>query len=140
MNGPFSIGRPIAIVWLPPAAGAWFGAGLVVAIATKGPTSVILPGVGKPGLNLAKAAHSPELTKAFETHHDENQGRIERLEEIFELINMPARSKTCDAIVGILEEGKEVMEDFGDSPALDAGLLAGAQAVEHYEISRYGHS
>jgi ferritin-like metal-binding protein YciE len=66
------------------------------------------------------------------------EGQVGRLEEIFELIRKPARGKTCDAILGILDEGKEVMEEFGDSPALDAGLLAGAQAVEHYEISRYG--
>jgi ferritin-like metal-binding protein YciE len=63
---------------------------------------------------------------------------VERLEDIFEQIQKPARGKTCDAILGIVEEGKEVMDEFGDSDALDAGLLAGAQAVEHYEISRYG--
>ena len=87
---------------------------------------------------LAKAANSDQLRNAFETHRDETEGQVGRLEEIFELIRKPARGKTCDAILGILDEGKEVMEEFGDSPALDAGLLAGAQAVEHYEISRYG--
>jgi ferritin-like metal-binding protein YciE len=87
---------------------------------------------------LAKAANSDQLRNAFETHREETKGQVGRLEEIFELIGKPARGKTCDAILGILDEGKEVMEEFGDSPALDAGLLAGAQAVEHYEISRYG--
>jgi ferritin-like metal-binding protein YciE len=87
---------------------------------------------------MAKAAHSPDLKKAFEVHREETQGQIERIEQIFELMEMPARGKTCDAIIGILHEGKEVMEEFGNSSALDAGLLAGAQAVEHYEMSRYG--
>ena len=87
---------------------------------------------------MAKAADSEDLRKAFETHRDETEGQIERLVQIFELIEKPARTKTCDAVLGIVEEGKEVMEDFEGSEALDAGLLAGAQAVEHYEISRYG--
>lgn len=87
---------------------------------------------------MAKAANSDELRQAFEKHRDQTEGQVERLEEIFEHIQKPARGKTCDAIIGIVEEGKEVMEEFGDSDALDAGLLAGAQAVEHYEISRYG--
>ena len=87
---------------------------------------------------MAKAAQSPELKEAFETHRDQTEGQIERLEQVFELLGKAARGKTCDAILGIIEEGKEVMEDFKDSPAIDAGLLAGAQAVEHYEISRYG--
>jgi ferritin-like metal-binding protein YciE len=63
---------------------------------------------------------------------------VERLEKIFELIDKPARGKTCDAIVGILDEGKEIMEEYKGTEALDAGMLAAAQAVEHYEISRYG--
>ena len=88
---------------------------------------------------LAKAANLGELRNAFEKHRVETEGQVGRLEEIFELIGKPARGKTCDAILGILDEGKEVMAEFDDSPALDAGLLlAGAQAVEHYEISRYG--
>jgi ferritin-like metal-binding protein YciE len=87
---------------------------------------------------MAKAAHSPDLKKAFEVHREETQGQIERIEQIFELMEMPARGKTCDAIIGILDEGKEVIQEFGNSSALDAGLLAGAQAVEHYEMSRYG--
>jgi ferritin-like metal-binding protein YciE len=87
---------------------------------------------------MAKAAQSDQLRAAFEKHHDETEGHIERLEQIFELLGKPARGKKCDAIEGILDEGKEIMAEYEDAPALDAGLLAGAQAVEHYEISRYG--
>jgi ferritin-like metal-binding protein YciE len=87
---------------------------------------------------MAKAAQSEKLQAAFEKHHDETEGQIERLEQIFELLGKAARGKKCDAIEGILDEGKEVMEEYADTPALDAGLLAAAQAVEHYEISRYG--
>jgi ferritin-like metal-binding protein YciE len=87
---------------------------------------------------MAKAAQSDQLRSAFEKHHDETEGHIERLEQVFELLGKPARGKKCDAIEGILDEGKEVMEEYEDMPALDAGLLAAAQAVEHYEISRYG--
>ena len=87
---------------------------------------------------MAKAAQSDELRAAFEKHHAETEGQVERLEQVFELIGKKAQGKTCDAIVGIVEEGQEVMKEYKGSPALDAGLLAGAQAVEHYEISRYG--
>ncbi len=87
---------------------------------------------------MAKAAQSDQLRAAFEKHHDETEGHIERLEQVFELLGKPARGKKCEAIEGILEGGKEVMEEYEDTPALDAGLLAAAQAVEHYEISRYG--
>jgi ferritin-like metal-binding protein YciE len=87
---------------------------------------------------MAKAAMSDQLRAAFEKHHDETEHQIERLEHIFELLGKPARGKKCDAIEGILDEGKEVMDQYADTPALDAGLLAAAQAVEHYEISRYG--
>jgi ferritin-like metal-binding protein YciE len=87
---------------------------------------------------LARAVNSNDLREAFLHHRDETKGQVERLEGVFELIGKSARGKTCDAIDGILEEGNGVMEDFKDNPALDAGLLAGAQAVEHYEISRYG--
>lgn len=87
---------------------------------------------------MAKAVRSPELKTAFEHHREQTKMQIERLEEIFELLEKPARGKTCDAINGILEEGKGIMEDFEGSDALDAGLLAAAQSVEHYEISRYG--
>lgn len=87
---------------------------------------------------MAKNAESEELRQAFETHRLETEGQIERLEKVFELLGKPARGVACEAINGIIEEGKEVMEDFADSEALDAGILAAAQAVEHYEITRYG--
>lgn len=87
---------------------------------------------------MAKAAHSDELKAAFEKHHTETEGQIERLEQVFELLEKPARGKTCPAILGLVEEGQEVMKEFKTSDAHDAGLLSGAQAVEHYEISRYG--
>src|ERR1700724_2257028 len=87
---------------------------------------------------MAKAANSDELRAAFEKHHDETEGQVERLEKVFEMIDKPARGKTCDAIIGILDEGKEIMEEFKGCEALDAGMLAAAQAVEHYEIARYG--
>ena len=87
---------------------------------------------------MAKAAQSGKLRAAFEKHHGETEGQVKRLEQIFELLEVPARGKTCDAIMGILDEGKEIMEEYKGCEALDAGLLAAAQAVEHYEISRYG--
>ena len=87
---------------------------------------------------MAKAANSDQLRAAFEKHHDETEGQIGRLEQIFELLGKPARGKKCDAIEVILDEGTEIMEEYKGEPALDAGLLAAAQAVEHYEISRYG--
>ena len=87
---------------------------------------------------MAKAAESEELQAAFEKHHGETEGQISRLEQVFEEIGEKPQAKTCAAIIGILDEGKEIMEDYKGSPALDAGLLSAAQAVEHYEISRYG--
>jgi ferritin-like metal-binding protein YciE len=87
---------------------------------------------------MAKAATSDKLRAAFEKHHDETEGQIERLEQVFELIDKPAKGKTCDAILGLLDEGKEVMEEYKGTEALDAALLAAAQAVEHYEMARYG--
>lgn len=87
---------------------------------------------------LAKGAQAAELKAAFEKHAAETEGQVERLEKVFEMIEKAPRGKTCPAIDGLAEEGAEVLEDFKDSDALDAGLLAGAQAVEHYEISRYG--
>ena len=87
---------------------------------------------------MAKAAQSVDLRSAFEKHHTETEGQVGRLEQVFDLIGKKAQGKTCDAIVGIVEEGQEIMKEYKGSPALDAGLLAAAQAVEHYEISRYG--
>ena len=87
---------------------------------------------------MAKAAQNEQLKAAFEKHHGETEGQIERLEEVFALIEKKPQGKTCAAIVGITEEGAEIMTEYKGTPALDAGLLAAAQAVEHYEISRYG--
>ncbi len=87
---------------------------------------------------MAKAAQSEELKAAFMKHLTETEGQIERLEKVFAVIEKKPQGKTCAAIVGITEEGAEIMEEYKGSPALDAGLLAAAQAVEHYEISRYG--
>jgi ferritin-like metal-binding protein YciE len=87
---------------------------------------------------MAKAAQSDQLRAAFEKHHSETEGQVERLERVFELIDKPARGKTCEAIQGLLDEGKEIMEEYKGTEALDAGLGAAAQAVEHYEIARYG--
>ncbi len=87
---------------------------------------------------MARGAASPELKQAFEHHREETEVHVERLQQIFEMLEKPARGKTCDAILGIIEEGKEVLEEFEGAPALDAGLTAAAQAVEHYEMARYG--
>jgi ferritin-like metal-binding protein YciE len=87
---------------------------------------------------LAKAAASEKVSAAFEKHRTETEGQVERLEQIFEQLGKPARGKTCPAIDGILEEGSEILEEYKDAPALDAGLVGAAQAVEHYEIARYG--
>jgi ferritin-like metal-binding protein YciE len=87
---------------------------------------------------MAKAASSDKLRAAFEKHYGETEGQVERLEQVFEMIEKPARGKTCEAIQGILDEGKEIMDEYKGSEALDVGMLAAAQAVEHYEISRYG--
>jgi ferritin-like metal-binding protein YciE len=87
---------------------------------------------------LARGAENPELKAAFATHRDETEGQIERLQQVFEMLGKRAQGKTCDAIEGIISEGEDVMETFKGEPALDAGLIASAQAVEHYEIARYG--
>ena len=87
---------------------------------------------------MAKAAQNEELSAAFEKHEDETEAQVERLEQVFEEIGEKPQGKTCAAIMGILDEGKEIMDEYKGSPALDAGLLAAAQSVEHYEISRYG--
>ena len=87
---------------------------------------------------MEKAAQSSELKKAFAKHRTETEGHVDRLEKVFAAIEKKAQGKTCDAIVGITDEGAEVMKEYKGSPALDAGLLAAAQAAEHYEISRYG--
>jgi ferritin-like metal-binding protein YciE len=87
---------------------------------------------------MAKAARSEDLKAAFQKHESETEMHVERLEEVFGEFDETPRAKTCDAILGMIEEGQEIMKEYKGSPALDAGLLAAAQAVEHYEISRYG--
>jgi ferritin-like metal-binding protein YciE len=87
---------------------------------------------------MAKAATSPELRAAFEKHRSETETQVERLEEVFSVIGQKAKGRTCPAINGILEEGSEVMKEYSGSPAIDAALISAAQAVEHYEITRYG--
>src|SRR5438105_4096169 len=87
---------------------------------------------------MAKAAQNSDLAAAFKKHRSETEGQVERLEQVFAEIDAKPQAKTCDAIMGILDEGNEIMDEYKGSPALDAGLLAAAQAVEHYEISRYG--
>ncbi len=87
---------------------------------------------------MAKAAESDQLRQALEKHRDETEVQIERLEQVFEMLEKPARGKTCEAVQGLVEESKDLMQDFKDSEALDAALIAAQQSVEHYEISRYG--
>jgi len=87
---------------------------------------------------MARAAQTEALKSAFEEHRDQTEDHIDRLEQIFEILGRPARGKTCEAIKGLLDEGEEIIEEFKGQPALDAGLISSAQAVEHYEIARYG--
>ncbi len=87
---------------------------------------------------LAKAAQNPDLKAAFEKHEAETEEQVSRLEQVFELLQKKPQGKKCPAIDGIIEEGQETAKEYKGSPALDSGLLAAAQAVEHYEISRYG--
>jgi ferritin-like metal-binding protein YciE len=87
---------------------------------------------------MEKAAKSKELKAAFLKHLAETKVHVERLEEVFKIIGEKPQKKTCAAILGITDEGDEIMQEYDGSPALDAGLLAAAQAVEHYEMSRYG--
>lgn len=89
-------------------------------------------------LKMAKAAESEELSTAFLAHRDQTEGQIERLEQVFDILDKAARGKQCDAIEGIIAEGEEIIEEFEETAALDAGLVSAAQAVEHYEIARYG--
>ncbi len=87
---------------------------------------------------MQRAAQSEELKAAFEKHKQETEGQIERLQQVFELIGKRAQGKTCDAIEGIIAEGDEIMDEYKGTVALDAGLISAAQAVEHYEMTRYG--
>ena len=87
---------------------------------------------------MARAASSPDLKAAFEKHKDETEGHVERLQQVFELMGRRAQGKTCEAIEGLISEGEEIIESFKGTLAIDAGLISAAQAVEHYEITRYG--
>jgi ferritin-like metal-binding protein YciE len=94
----------------------------------------VLRALGK----ISKAADSEKLAVALDTHRTETEGQIERLQQVFEMVGKPARGRPCEAISGILEEANEIAQEFKGSEALDAGLIAAQQAVEHYEITRYG--
>ena len=87
---------------------------------------------------MAKAAQNEDLKAAFEKHEAETEEQVSRLEQVFKLIDQKPQGKNCPAIIGIIEEGQEIIKDYKGSPALDAGLLSAAQSVEHYEITRYG--
>lgn len=87
---------------------------------------------------MKRAALAEELENALDRHREQTQGQIERLQRVFEIIGKPARGKTCEAIEGLIGEAEEVIEEYKGTPSIDAGLIACAQAVEHYEISRYG--
>ena len=87
---------------------------------------------------MAKAAQSEQLKQALTQHREETEHQIERLQQVFEHMGKRARGQTCEAIQGILEEGEEVIHEFEQGPVRDAGIIANAQAVEHYEMARYG--
>jgi ferritin-like metal-binding protein YciE len=87
---------------------------------------------------MAKKASDPELKKAFQDHAAQTQEHVARLEEVFQLSNLQPRGEKCEALEGLLEEAKDLLKDVKDPEVLDAGMLAAAQAVEHYEITRYG--
>jgi ferritin-like metal-binding protein YciE len=87
---------------------------------------------------LAKAARSPELRQAFASHFEETEGQVERLERIFVELGASARGKRCKGMEGLIEEGKEILEEEGDASVIDAALISAAQRVEHYEIAAYG--
>jgi ferritin-like metal-binding protein YciE len=87
---------------------------------------------------MIKASSNEELESALEAHLEETRGHVERLERVFESIDMRPRGKHCEGMAGILEEGKNLMEEDGDEAVLDAGFIAAAQRVEHYEITAYG--
>jgi ferritin-like metal-binding protein YciE len=87
---------------------------------------------------MAKEAENDDLKAAFTNHLEETKNHVQRLEKAFEMIGKPAKGKKCDAILGIVAEGKEVIDEVDDADTLDAGLIASGQAAEHYEIARYG--
>ena len=87
---------------------------------------------------LAKGASSDELREAIENHLDQTKGQVERLEQIFEGLDESPKGKTCQAMKGLIEEGSEILDEKGEESVLDAGIIAAAQKVEHYEIATYG--
>jgi ferritin-like metal-binding protein YciE len=87
---------------------------------------------------MAKATSTPELRRAFEEHLEQTKGHVRRLEQIFEGLGEQAKAKKCDGLRGIIEEGADVISDGEEGPVRDAGLIAGAQRVEHYEMAAYG--
>src|ERR1700730_18582379 len=87
---------------------------------------------------MAKASASPELRKAFEAHLQETQGHVERLERVFSEMGKKPKAETCEAIKGLIEEGEEMISSTEESPVRDAGIIAAANRVEHYEIAAYG--
>jgi ferritin-like metal-binding protein YciE len=87
---------------------------------------------------MAKKATNDKLAQAFNSHRDQTEGQIERLDQAFEMIGKKPRGKKCEAILGIIAEGQEAMEEVDDEDTLDAALIGAAQAAEHYEIARYG--
>jgi ferritin-like metal-binding protein YciE len=87
---------------------------------------------------MAKKASSEDLSAAFNEHLEQTRGQVKRLEQIFEMLGKAARGKKCDAIEGLTAEADEIIKEAEDDTVRDAGMLAAAQAVEHYEISRYG--
>ena len=87
---------------------------------------------------MVKKAKGGEMKKALETHRQETEGQVERLDQVFKMLDVPARGKKCEAIEGIIDEAKEHMDEIEDEQVLDAGMISSAQAVEHYEICRYG--
>jgi ferritin-like metal-binding protein YciE len=87
---------------------------------------------------MAKAASSPELKTAFQEHLQQTNGQIERLEQVFQLFGLKPKGKPCKAMEGLVEEGKEIMQEKAEPPVMDAALISAAQKVEHYEIGSYG--
>ncbi|MDX6751399.1 ferritin-like domain-containing protein [Geminicoccaceae bacterium 1502E] len=87
---------------------------------------------------MAKAASGEDLRQAFESHLEETRGHVERLEEIFDTLDLAKRGKTCEAMQGLVEEGREILEEVEEAAVRDAGMITAAQKVEHYEIASYG--
>jgi ferritin-like metal-binding protein YciE len=87
---------------------------------------------------MIKAASNPELQAAFEEHLEQTEGQVERLDQVFKLLGVPAKGKKCEGMAGLIEEGKKVMEEDAETSVMDAALIASAQKIEHYEIASYG--